>query len=81
MKLATLWRFDAMREEVANDLYDFDNPAVTLLIGTKFEQKQLITSGLRSLVQRTEPLKLEDYEILGLEFAIRVAEWREYCRT
>ncbi len=70
-----------MREEVANDLYDFDNPAFTLLIGTKFEQKQLINSGLRSLVQRIEPLEPEDYDILGLDLAIRVAKCREYCRT
>ncbi|TFK87653.1 hypothetical protein K466DRAFT_599309 [Polyporus arcularius HHB13444] len=81
MKLATLWRFDAMREEVANDLYDFDNPAMKLLIGTKFEQKQLIPSALHTIVRRAEPLEPEDYEILGLDLAIRVAKCREYCRS
>ncbi|KAI0697068.1 hypothetical protein C8T65DRAFT_743312 [Cerioporus squamosus] len=81
MRLATLWKLDAIREEVANSLFDVKNPTLKLLVGRRFDQKQLVPGALSELMIRKEPLEPEDYEMLGLDLAIRVVKCREHWRS
>ncbi|KAI0713947.1 hypothetical protein C8Q76DRAFT_472572 [Earliella scabrosa] len=82
MDLATRWKFDDVRYVVISAMSGGSrvNPALKFAFGRKFDVKEFLPGSLKELVDRPGPLELKDYQALGMELAVQVAQYRELCR-
>jgi hypothetical protein len=84
LKLSTMWLFQDIRAKaikalgsltLSMDLID------KIVIARKFAVSAWLVPSLHALVQREKPLDLSEGNRLGLEWALKVAEVREYGAT
>ena len=76
LKLATLWEFDAIRKQAIHMLIGED-PTTRIVLAQTYDIKGWMEDALYSLVHRTDPLDLADFNILGLELAVAIVKLRE----
>ncbi len=81
LKLATRWGFDDLRWTATGKIDEMDDPPLKLAVGRAHDVPWLLPDALRDLADTKvmTPLNKEDYEILGFELAIQVAQFRERC--
>lgn len=79
LKLSTMWNFARMREISLTWLHsnlNFD-PALKLTVARRFDINEWLVPALNTLAQRTAPLAHRDYELLGPDWTLMLAQVRE----
>ncbi|KAF8632494.1 hypothetical protein AX15_001861 [Amanita polypyramis BW_CC] len=54
-------------------------PAMQIYLGRKHHVREWVVSALNKLIQRAEPLRKEDIELIGLDDGLKVMALRETC--
>ena len=78
-RLTTLWGFDAIRQAAIKHLNDVVSPVGRVVLGQtynlNFESWSL--SAMNEIVQRPNPINLEEGRRMGLDMALKLASVRE----
>ena len=76
-----MWQFQDIRMKAIKALESLTlsmDPVDKIVIARKFDVSPWLAPSLHALVQREKPLDLSEGNRLGLEWALKVAEVREY---
>ena len=77
-----MWQFQDIRTRAIKALESLSTDLVDkIVIARKFDVSTWLVPSLHALVQREKPLDLSEGNRLGLEWALKVAEVREYAVT
>lgn len=76
MKLATLWEFETIRKHAIRILRA-EQPVDRIVLAKTYDIKGWIEDALYALAHREEPLNLDEFNNLGLEFSICIVCLRE----
>ncbi len=79
LKLATLWGFENIRRHMIRKLRSLEDPVLKLSLARKYNVTEFLPDAITELVERPGPLVLGDYEMLGIELAVQVTQYRELC--
>lgn len=79
LKLATLWGFENIRRHMIRKLRSLEDPVLKLSLARKYNVTEFLPDAITELVERPCPLVLGDYEMLGIELAVQVTQYRELC--
>ncbi|PIL33344.1 hypothetical protein GSI_04795 [Ganoderma sinense ZZ0214-1] len=79
IKLATHWNFEDARRKAIRKIHQMDDPPLKLAVACKYDVQRFLPDALRDLADTKimTPLNKEDYEILGLDLALKVVQFRE----
>lgn len=79
LKLADMYNFATSRKQAVRQREPLlhDKPALRVALATRYDIKEWLLPALTTLVQREEPLGMEDYQYLGLETIIKLGGVRE----
>ena len=81
LELSTMWQFHGIRAKAIKALESLTismDPVDKIVMARKFDVSPWLVSSLLALVQREQPINLSEGTRLGLEWALKVAEVREY---
>jgi len=76
-----MWQFQGIRARAIKALESQTismDPVDKIVMARKFDVSTWLVSSLHALVQREKPLDLSEGNRLGMEWALKVAEVREY---
>lgn len=76
LKLATLWEFASVRKHAIR-LLRAEQPVDRIVLAKKYDIRGWMEDALYALIHREEPLSLEDFNALGLDFSIHIVRLRE----
>ena len=80
LKLTTMWRFTRLRRATIDKMtpmLDSVDPIRRITLARVYDVAQWLLPGLHALARRTEPLKMNEVEPLGLQTFGRMAQVRE----
>jgi len=75
-----MWQFQQIRTMALENLpYLFieKSPVEKVALAFKYDIKQWLVPGINQMAQRSEPINVEDVQLLGLEVALKIAAVRE----
>ncbi|KIJ63369.1 hypothetical protein HYDPIDRAFT_65515, partial [Hydnomerulius pinastri MD-312] len=78
LKLATLWEFEGIRRAAIGALPKCPiTPVDKLVLAREYNIKEWLLPAINELVQRPNPIGVEDVARLGLDFALKILAVRE----
>ena len=83
IKLARMWEFDdVLRNSIDRIQYHSVKmrPVEKVALALQYDMQEWLVPGLDELAKRSEPIGIEDVNLLGLDVALKVAAVRESLR-
>lgn len=80
LKLANLWQFHAVRRNAIRQLQavvDGISAQDAIAMARKYDVDKWLIDGVEIMAKRSEPLCVEDVQVIGIEDALKVAHVRE----
>ncbi|KZT72451.1 hypothetical protein DAEQUDRAFT_664360, partial [Daedalea quercina L-15889] len=80
LDLALRWEFDPLREFIALRIEETCNVIEHIVTARRLDKQDWCFSACAKLCHRSEPLTLEEAQILGIVETVRICAVREMCR-
>ncbi|KAH9941599.1 uncharacterized protein BXZ73DRAFT_41378 [Epithele typhae] len=81
LKLSTLWHFDLLRTDAIEALNSQrltdEQPVGALIVARLYDVPGLLLPAIHALARRTESIRIEEAELLGLSTTVKLAAVRE----
>ncbi|CDO68099.1 hypothetical protein BN946_scf185044.g7 [Trametes cinnabarina] len=80
MRLVNMWKFETVREDVIGMIDRDGDDVLRLAVAVRYDIPGMYEA-LEGIVVRETPLEVDEYQLLGLELAVKVVKYRELCRA